>query len=133
MSYNLKGIYSLVKHGHCTMGTAVTSLSFTAQQALWAASSTFEWSAAVRDNSPLWVQNMQFDSILQDGKSWDVDDFGIVLMVMYKGRDRIDEWLASANAERNAVFNPDLFQTMIETMPGEAHPDIMQHLALSAL
>lgn len=127
MSYTLKGMYTLVKNGYCTMGAAVTSLSFTAQRALWAASSMFEWSAAVRDNPPFWCQNMQFDSVLQEGKSWDVDDFGIVMMVMYKGRDRIDEWLQKGNVERNAVFNPDLFATMIETMPDEVHPDMLQY------
>jgi hypothetical protein len=129
MSYMLKGTYSLVKYGHCTMGAAITALSFTAQRALWAASSTFEWSSAVRDTPSLWIQNMSFNPVLEIGKSWDLDDFGIVMMVMYKGRSRTDEFLSGSNLDRNEVFNPDLFQSMADMMPDAVHPDISQYFS----
>ncbi|OCK76322.1 hypothetical protein K432DRAFT_270056, partial [Lepidopterella palustris CBS 459.81] len=93
MSLMLRGIYSLVKLGYCMLADSVTANSFTAQQQLWSATSAFQWNQACRECAPLWVHRMNFDGIFQEAKGTEVDDFGIVMMVTYKGKDRVDEWL----------------------------------------
>ena len=114
MSFMIRGIYSLVKLGYCTVADLVTANSFTAQSQLWDAASVFQWNKACRECSPLWVPRMNFDTVLQEAKASEVDEFGIVMMVTYKGQDRVDEWLAAENEYRNSVTNPDLFQNMAE-------------------
>ncbi|OCL11977.1 hypothetical protein AOQ84DRAFT_170896 [Glonium stellatum] len=94
MSFMIRGIYSLSQ--------------------LWDATSAFQWNKACRECSPLWVLRMNFDAVLREAKANEVDEFGIVMMVTYKGQDRVDEWLAAENEPRNSVINSDIFQNMVE-------------------
>ncbi|KAF2704410.1 hypothetical protein K504DRAFT_537914 [Pleomassaria siparia CBS 279.74] len=112
MSIFLTGIYSLVKHGYCTSADAITANSFTAQRRFWDTNSALEWERARQTYPSYWVDKMNFDHILQHGKGTEIEDFGLVMMIMYKGQDTVDHWLAVSNAERSFVIDPHFQQTL---------------------
>ncbi|KAF2178241.1 hypothetical protein K469DRAFT_600190, partial [Zopfia rhizophila CBS 207.26] len=112
MSLFLCGIYSLVKQGFCTSADAVTANSFTAQRRLWDASSALGWDRIRQVYPPYWVTKMNFDSILQEAKGTELDDFGMVMMITYKGQDVVDHWVASTDTERNLVMEPNFRQSL---------------------
>ncbi|KAL1600434.1 hypothetical protein SLS60_006819 [Paraconiothyrium brasiliense] len=58
MSVFLSGIYSLVKHGYCTLGQQVSAHSFTAQRKLWDATGPLEWQRVKENYDPLWTLGM---------------------------------------------------------------------------
>ncbi|KAF2465456.1 uncharacterized protein BDR25DRAFT_306604 [Lindgomyces ingoldianus] len=115
MSIFLCGIYSLVKRGFCTRADDVTARSFTAQRRLWDATSASQWDRARQLYPPYWVTKMNFDPILQEAKGNELDDFGMVMIITYKGQDTVDNWLASTISERNLVMDPD-FQQSLQTI-----------------
>ena len=95
MSVFLIGIYSLVKLGYCTMGEQVTAHSFTAQRKLWDAAGPLEWQRAKETCDPLWISGMDFNHVIARSCSNELDDFGIMMLIIYKGQDAVDQWLLS--------------------------------------
>lgn len=112
MSIFLGGIYSLVKKGFCTSSDKVTANSFTAQKRFWDTNSALEWERARQTHNPYWVTKMNFDHVIQDGNGTEVDDFGLVMMIMYKGQDAVDHWLETAGIERNFVADMHFQQSL---------------------
>jgi hypothetical protein len=112
MSFFLSGIYSLVKRGFCTVSEQVTANSFTAQRALWAASSELEWSRAKATCNRWWVDKMDFRLLLEEGQVSELDDFGMVMLITYNGRDVIDHWLAT----KTLVQVPDFQQSLLNVV-----------------
>ncbi|KAF2116308.1 hypothetical protein BDV96DRAFT_645639 [Lophiotrema nucula] len=112
MSYFLSGIYSLVKQGYCTLSEKVTANSFTAQKELWDCNSALDWERAKQMYKPYWVNRMKFDDLLREGKGTELDDFGMVMMITYKGQDTVDHWL-STSMERNLVMDQNFHQSLL--------------------
>jgi hypothetical protein len=112
MSIFLSGIYSLVKNGFCTSSDAVTANNFTAQKRFWDTNSALEWERARQTCNPYWVTKMNFDDVIREGKGTEVDDFGLVMMIMYKGQDRVDHWLETTSVERSFVMDPHFQQSL---------------------
>lgn len=113
MSFYLGGAYSLMKQDFCTFGEKVTSNSFTAQRRIWEAQSTLEWERVKHAYDPYWVPNMSFDRIVQDGNGEVMDDFGMVLLITYKGKDVVDHWMATGLPLQQTVGETSLHQTLL--------------------
>ena len=112
MSSVLTGIYSMVKQGFCSSGDAVTSNNFTAQRRFWDANSALEWDRVRQLYDPYWIVRMNFDQVLQDGKGTEVEDFGLIMMIMCKGLDVVDHWLVETSTERSFIVDPDFHQSL---------------------
>ncbi|KAF2261968.1 hypothetical protein CC78DRAFT_328224 [Lojkania enalia] len=113
MAVFLSGIYSLVKQGYCTLAEKVTANSFTAQRQLWETTSALEWDRVRQTYKPYWVEKMNFDTILREGKGVELDDFGMVMLITYRGQDTVDDWLATSNMERHLVMDSNLHQSIL--------------------
>lgn len=115
MSIFLSGIYSLVKRGFCTLSDEVTANSFTAQRALWDASSQLEWERAKMTYNPLWVNKMNFDVLLQEAKGSELDDFGMVsnLSRRYRALPKASDqlWMTTSEvaSECNALVISEIY------------------------
>jgi hypothetical protein len=94
MSLMIRGVYSLVKQGYCTLAPAVSEWSFTAQKGLWTSQNPVEWHTALRSEKDYWIPGMQFNELLQDGAKQDLDEMGMLMAVTYCGRASVEEWLA---------------------------------------
>ncbi|KAF2020723.1 hypothetical protein BU24DRAFT_469487 [Aaosphaeria arxii CBS 175.79] len=103
MSMFLSGLYSLVKNGYCGMGDKINVNSFTAQRRLWDASSALEWERMRQAYNPYFIQRMNFEDFLREGSGSELDDFGLVMITTYKGKDRIDDWLALRSEGWNLI------------------------------
>lgn len=90
----------------------MTANSFTAQKRFWDTNSALEWERARQTYNPYWVTKMNFDHVLQDGKGTEVDDFGLVMMIIYKGQDAVDHWLETTGIERNFVADMHFQQSL---------------------
>lgn len=119
MSVFLAGMYSLVKLGYCTLGEQVSSYSFTAQRKLWDATGPLEWERVKQNYDPYWTPSMDFDRFMTKGSGDDLDYFGMVMMVTYKGQDVVDHWLALS--QRNLPLVPDLHQSLLELAQDTSH------------
>ncbi|KAF2739639.1 hypothetical protein EJ04DRAFT_508518 [Polyplosphaeria fusca] len=113
MSVFLSGIYSLVKLGFCTVGENVSANCFTAQRELWETASPAEFDRARQTCKPYWVQRMDFGEIMLEGSGVELDDFGMVMMITYKGQDTVDKWLAQAEVDRALILDSDLHHSLL--------------------
>jgi len=113
MSFYLEGAYSLAQQGFCTLGKLVTANSFTAQRRLWEARSPLEWERVKQAYNPHWVSKMDFDGVFQDGDGEELDDFGMVLMITYKGQDVVDHWMATRQLQQQLVLETNLHQSLL--------------------
>jgi len=118
MSVFLIGVYSMVKKGYCTMGDRVTALSFTAQRKLWDTTGPLEWERAKQDYNPFWTPRMNFDHVMRHAKGDDLDDFGMVLLIAYKGQDAVNHWVTT-ELRRILVTNVDFSQSLIDMVQRE--------------
>jgi hypothetical protein len=108
MSLYLEGAYSLVKQGFCTLGEQVTANSFTAQRRLWETQSQLEWERLKQTFDPYWVSKMDFDHVFQDCRVEELDDFGMALLITYKGQDVVDHWMATAQSNQHLAVGSGL-------------------------
>jgi hypothetical protein len=105
MSVFLIGIYSLVKFGRCTMGAQVSAHSFTAQRKLWDATGPLEWQFVKESCDPLWIPGMDFNHVIAQASVDELDDFGMVMLIAYKGQDAVDQWLSTYRKNLPIVSN----------------------------
>src|SRR5271156_4154957 len=85
-SLMLRGVYLMLRRGYCTFGSQVTLLSFNAHAGLWNAPSAYLWSKQFYGgDKKLEIKQMDFDPIVLGATSAEVDDFGVMMMVTYKG------------------------------------------------
>ncbi|KAJ4295128.1 hypothetical protein N0V90_007138 [Kalmusia sp. IMI 367209] len=118
MSVFLIGIYTLVKHGYCTLGEQVSAHSFTAQRKLWDATGLLEWERAKASHDPFWIPGMNFDHIIRQGSGDELDDFGMVMLISYKGQDTVDHWLATTRSQDTPIADLDLYQSLVHVVQG---------------
>jgi hypothetical protein len=116
MSFYLAGAYSLQKHDFCTFGEKVTSNSFTAQRHIWEAQNSLEWERAKQMYDAYWIPNMSFEHIFHHGTGKDLDDFGMVLLLTYKGKDVVDDWTAKEQPQQHSIMETDLHRTLLDAI-----------------
>jgi hypothetical protein len=93
MSFMIRGVYSLVKYGFCSLAPVVSTLSFTAQKHLWKSKSAREWHDVRRGRGEHWIDRMQFSGLISEAGKPDIEEMGILMSVTYCGRMHVEEWL----------------------------------------
>jgi hypothetical protein len=91
-AFMLRGIYSLLKNGYCTLSHLVSQLSFTAKSSLWDARTESDWNRRRQSGQPYFVSCMDFDDIWLSGSGADLDDLGMMMLVTYRGYDSVMAW-----------------------------------------
>ncbi|KAK4110150.1 hypothetical protein N656DRAFT_714563 [Canariomyces notabilis] len=94
ISFVIRGIYAMAKQGYCRLGPVVTDMSFTSGSRLWAAKTPGQWQRAVNETDPGWVSRMNFSQIVGRADPANVDEFGVMMAVTYRGKDVIEDWMA---------------------------------------
>ncbi|KAH8812171.1 hypothetical protein F5884DRAFT_304382 [Xylogone sp. PMI_703] len=99
VSFLLQSIYSVCKTGTCCSRGEIDSIKFTAASSLWGAPSAWHWLRAWDGKNHWNVSMMNFDGILKDANRSDVDDFGVMMLIIYRGLDSVRDWLAKTSEE----------------------------------
>jgi hypothetical protein len=92
-SFMIRGIYAMAKQGYCRLGPVVTDMSFTSGSRPWAAKTPGRWQRAVRETDPGWINRMDFMEMLGRADPGNVDEFGVMMAVTYRGKDVIEDWM----------------------------------------
>ncbi|KAJ5812343.1 hypothetical protein N7474_008644 [Penicillium riverlandense] len=110
VSYTVQGLYSFLKNGWQEEYREFRKLSFHAQEALWVAPSEYYWQSALKEHSSLPVQFHSWDVDIGDAKPSDMDDLGMLVMVLMKGVDYSSQWVGPENLEKFGLVlqDPDL-------------------------
>lgn len=113
VSHTLQALFSFLKNGWQREYREFRKLSFFAQKALWAAPSEYYWQSALKEHPALPIQFHSWDLDVANAKPLDMDDLGMLVMVLMKGVDYSSHWAGSENLERFglALQNPDLENT----------------------
>ncbi|KAH8687729.1 hypothetical protein BGZ60DRAFT_364148 [Tricladium varicosporioides] len=93
ISLMVQAMFAIQKEGFCTLVNAVTELSFTASKKLWDAPSTQHWKKALNEGNRYHVPFMDFTEVLAQAQRDDVGDVGMLMLVTYKGLERVNEWI----------------------------------------
>lgn len=94
LGHSLDGLYSFLKNGWDD-AREFEVLSFFGQGALWCATSRFEWESAVAQRQALPIKLSDWDSCLMNAKPEDMDELGIIIMVLVKGVDYCCHWVGN--------------------------------------
>lgn len=108
-AFMLKGVYSYLKLGYDTAPDL--RMSFTAQAALWNSQSEISWQRARGERDWLEVRVTHWDEAIAKAKPDDLEELGVLIMVMLKGREATGKWLGHTHnlryglegAERGSV------------------------------
>lgn len=100
-AYMLRGVYSLLKNGYCTLSPLVSQMSFTAQSSLWDARTESDWNRRRRNGKTYFVSCMDFSDIILSGTQNDLDDLGMMMLVTYRGYDSVMAW---SQGQQEAVW-----------------------------
>ena len=87
----LKGVYEFLKLGYDTVPDM--RMSFTAQEALWNSSSEISWRKTYSERERLEVQVTHWDEAIAKAKPEDLEELGVLIMAMLKGKEATGEWL----------------------------------------
>lgn len=110
VSHMLQALFSFLKNGWQTESREFHKLSFFAQKALWAAPSEYYWQSALKEYPALPIQFHSWDLDVANAKALDMDDLGMLMMVLMKGVDYASHWAGPENLERFGLIlqNPSL-------------------------
>jgi hypothetical protein len=98
LSYVMRGIYAMAKQGYCKLGPAVGDMSFTASRKLWKVTTCDRWNRSREQEAPWWVSRMDFTGLLALADPSDIDEFAVLMMVTYRGRDVVEDWMTNVGA-----------------------------------
>ncbi|KAJ5445290.1 hypothetical protein N7491_001372 [Penicillium cf. griseofulvum] len=90
-AFMLKGVYSYLKLGHDTVPDL--QMGFTAQAALWNSQSETSWQRAQGEREWLEVRVTHWDEAIAKAKPDDLEELGVLIMVMLKGTAATGKWL----------------------------------------
>lgn len=99
-SYGLQGLYCFVKNGWDDSHHDFEYLSFYGQSALWAAPSMHYWKTALTEKLPFPIHFNNWDADIADAKPSDIEDLGMMMMVLMKGLDHCSQWVGNESLER---------------------------------
>ncbi|KAL3478295.1 hypothetical protein BJX99DRAFT_224605 [Aspergillus californicus] len=94
-AFMLKGVYSFLKLGRDTVPDL--RMSFTAQAALWNSQSEISWRRAQSEREWLEVWVTHWDEAVVKAKPGDLEELGILIMVMLKGIEATGKWLGHSH------------------------------------
>jgi hypothetical protein len=107
VSYTVQGLYSFLKNGWEREYRELAKSSFYAQKALWVAPSEYYWQTALKEHYALPIQFRSWDLDMTDAKPSDMEDLGILLMVLMKGVDYCSQWVGPENLEKFGLVLQD--------------------------
>ncbi|KAH7110601.1 hypothetical protein B0J11DRAFT_448147 [Dendryphion nanum] len=90
-AFLLKGVYGFLKLGYDTVPDL--RMSFTVQAALWNSQSETGWRRACSERERLELQVTHWDEVIGKAKSEDMEELGVLIMVMLEGVDATRKWL----------------------------------------
>ncbi|KAB8211763.1 hypothetical protein BDV34DRAFT_184259, partial [Aspergillus parasiticus] len=90
--YTLQGMYCFLKNGWDNSHNEFQCLSFYTQKALWDAASDYQWQTALQSYRSFPVRFLSWDTDFRYVKPSDVDDLGMMMMVLMKGVDFCLHW-----------------------------------------
>jgi hypothetical protein len=59
---------------------------------------------------------MNFDHVIRFGNGDQLDDFGMVMLITYKGQDMVDHWLSMSQETHVAAL--DLHESLLSMIKG---------------
>lgn len=68
-------------------------MSFTAQARLWAATTAERWNRSREGDTAWWVGRMDFSGLLALADPREVDEFTVMMGVVFRGKDTIEDWV----------------------------------------
>ncbi|CAG8908675.1 unnamed protein product [Penicillium egyptiacum] len=101
----LKGVYNFLKLGYDTVPDM--RMSFTAQAALWNSQSEISWRRAYSERERLEVRVTHWDEAIAKAKPGDLEELGVLIMVMLKGIEAAGEWLGHSQNIRYGLEGPE--------------------------
>jgi hypothetical protein len=104
-AFMLKGVYDFLKLGYDNAPNL--QMSFTAQSALWNAQSEIGWRRAHSEREQLEVQVTYWDEVIAKAKPSDLEELGVLIMVMLWGIDATKKWLGQSNISRYGLEGTD--------------------------
>jgi hypothetical protein len=96
--FMLKGVYDFLKVGYDKAPDL--RMSFTAQSALWNAQSELGWQKAHSEREQLEVRVTHWDEAIAKAKPSDLEELGVLIMVMLWGLDATRKWLGQSYISR---------------------------------
>ncbi|PVH98985.1 hypothetical protein DM02DRAFT_595106 [Periconia macrospinosa] len=114
MSLNLAGVYSYLFHGFCTFGPRLQSYTFTAQRWLWEAKSELEWDRVKQSRASYYITKLDFNQVLHVGQEEELDEFGVMMLIMVKGQDYFDDWIMSKQFTRPPIMDLNIGKTLAD-------------------
>ncbi|GKZ30293.1 hypothetical protein AbraIFM66950_008629 [Aspergillus brasiliensis] len=100
MCYTLQGMYCFLRNGWDNSHIEFNYLSFYSQKALWDASSQYQWQTALHSCPSFPVRFQSWDADFKDVRPSDVDDLGMMMLVLMKGVDFCLRWAGQAHSRR---------------------------------
>ncbi|TQN70930.1 Transcription factor gsfR2 [Colletotrichum shisoi] len=76
---------------HHIMG--LSDMGFTTQARLWAATTAERWSRSREGDTAWWVSRMDFSGLLALADPREVDEFTVMLGVVFRGKDVVEDWI----------------------------------------
>jgi hypothetical protein len=104
-AFMLKGVYSFLKLGYDTVPDM--RMSFTAQAALWNSQSEISWRRAYYERERLEVRVTHWDEAIAKARPDDLEELGVLIMVMLKGIETAGEWLGHSQNIRYGLEGPE--------------------------
>jgi hypothetical protein len=100
ISFSVQGFYCFLKNGWDDSHHDFEDLSFYAQRALWVAPSEHYWQEALKEHSMLPLRFSNWDEDIADAEPADIEDLGMLMMVLMKGVDYCQGWVGGRELER---------------------------------
>ncbi|KAK1597949.1 uncharacterized protein LY79DRAFT_506897 [Colletotrichum navitas] len=80
-------------HHHHHHALRLSDMCFTAQTRLWAATTAERWNRSREGDTAWWVSRMDFSSLLALADPREVDEFTVMLGVVFRGKDTVEDWM----------------------------------------
>jgi hypothetical protein len=100
VSFSVQGLYSFLKNGSDDSHHDFEDMSFYAQRALWEAPSEHYWRVALKEKPTLPLAFPDWDRGIADAKPSDIENIGMMMMVLIKGVDYCQEWAGEQEQNR---------------------------------
>ncbi|KAK2000803.1 hypothetical protein LX36DRAFT_571545 [Colletotrichum falcatum] len=71
----------------------LSDMCFTAQTRLWAATTAERWNRSREGDTAWWVSRMDFSGLLALADPREVDEFTVMLGVVFRGKDTVEDWM----------------------------------------
>ncbi|KZL66463.1 C6 finger domain-containing protein [Colletotrichum tofieldiae] len=80
-------------HHHHHQALGLSDMGFTAQTRLWAATTPERWNRSREGDTAWWVSRMDFSGLLALADPREVDEFTVMLSVVFRGKDTVEDWI----------------------------------------